>query len=68
MNHDQNVRDAAQALHEAIVAAEAEGHHVQWPRRAGDLPGIAVSEMGHRPATIHVDPPKARRKKAPDAE
>jgi hypothetical protein len=38
------VRDAAQALHDAIAGAERAGYRVHWPVHFRDLPGIAVSE------------------------
>ena len=38
------VRDAAQALCNAISTAEAAGYRVHWPASARDLPGIALSE------------------------
>jgi hypothetical protein len=41
---EQAVRDAAAALHEAIVAARAGGYRVDYPSLAEGLSGIAVSE------------------------
>jgi hypothetical protein len=38
------VRDAANALCEAISAAERAGYRVHWPVHHRDLPTIAVSE------------------------
>lgn len=69
MTHAEKIRDAAKALHVAIAEGAAAGLTVQWPRRADELPAIAVSETSPRPATVPVEPPKSRKKKsAPDAE
>jgi len=38
------VRDAAQALCDAISAAESAGYRVHWPVHPRDLPAISVSE------------------------
>jgi hypothetical protein len=43
-SHEKAVRDAAEQLHAAIVAAEAIGLRVDFPRNAQGLPGIAISE------------------------
>lgn len=67
MTKAQAVRDAALALHAAITEAVSAGCAVQWPRRAEDLPAIAVSDTARVPEAVPA--PKPRRKKsAPDAE
>lgn len=38
------VRDAAVQLHDAIVAAQADGYRVDWPATPAGLQSIAVSE------------------------
>lgn len=43
---EQAVRDAAEKLHDAIVAAEKEGYRVDWPSTRAGLPSIAISETG----------------------
>lgn len=51
------VRAAAEKLHEAIIAARADGYHVEWPHRPEALPAIAVSETKKRVATVTVAAP-----------
>lgn len=43
---ERAVRDAAQALHEAITNARNAGFRVHWPPSADALPAIGVSETG----------------------
>lgn len=60
MSHAVKIRDAAKALHAAITEGAAAGLIVQWPRRADDLPAIAVSKTAPRPATVPVEPAKKK--------
>lgn len=41
---ENNVRAAATALHDAIVAAQAAGYRVPFPRTLDELNRIAISE------------------------
>ncbi|MBT9370274.1 hypothetical protein [Rhizobium sp. CSW-27] len=43
-SHEQAVRDAATALHEAIAEACAAGLHITWPRSVHGLPTLAISQ------------------------
>lgn len=43
---ESNVRAAATALHDAIVAAQAAGYLVPFPRMLDELNRIAISETG----------------------
>lgn len=43
MSAADKVREAASALAAAISQAQSAGYVVTWPRRAVDLPAIAVS-------------------------
>lgn len=52
--HDQIIREAALALHEAIVAGAKEGYLVVWPRRPSELPAIAVNQKAQPVATVAV--------------
>lgn len=54
-NREKAVRDAAAALHDAIVAARKDGLHITWPSRPEDLPAIAVSEAKKPAVTVQVD-------------
>lgn len=60
---EKAVRDAAQALHDAIVAATAAGFQVAYPRRAEDLSAIAVSEPKAASATAGTESAKTGRAK-----
>ena len=40
---EQAVREAAETLHAAIMAARDSGYVVTWPRRPEDLTSIAIS-------------------------
>lgn len=50
-DHETAVREAATALHEAIVAARRSGFVVAWPNYAEGLPGIAISETAKATVT-----------------
>lgn len=43
-DHEATVRDAAQALHDAIRDAENAGYRITYPGSLHDLPAIAISE------------------------
>jgi hypothetical protein len=43
---ENNVRECAAKLLEAVREARANGYEVTWPSRADDLESIAVSEVG----------------------
>jgi hypothetical protein len=45
-NHEQAVRDAASALKEAIIEAQAAGYRVDLPAQVADLDKVAISETG----------------------
>jgi hypothetical protein len=45
-DHETNIRDKAQALHDAIRDAEGAGYRVTYPGSLHDLPAIAISETG----------------------
>jgi hypothetical protein len=53
------VREAAIKLHEAIVAAQAEGYRIDWPVNALGLPAIAISETGKMKPAALVEPAAA---------
>ncbi|NGO50426.1 hypothetical protein [Allomesorhizobium camelthorni] len=55
--HEQAVRDAATALHEAISDACTAGLVVGWPLRVDGLTTMAISETAkaNRPAVTHLD-------------
>lgn len=55
-NAERKVREAANALHDAIADARAAGLHVVWPRSVHGLPTIAISEgMSQTPAGEPLD-------------
>lgn len=65
---EQSVRAAAAALYSAIVTARAAGLFVQWPNRADDLPGIAISETKKATAAAPVVEPVASAEPQPPAD
>lgn len=44
MNAENTVRSAAQALQDAISAAQAQGYVIEWPNSPAGLPGLAISQ------------------------
>lgn len=58
---EQRIREAAAALHEAILDGKAHGLHVTWPRSADDLATIAVSATAKaKPAAPEAEKPKTK--------
>lgn len=44
MNAENTVRSAAQALQDAISAAQAQGYVIEWPNSPVGLSGLAISQ------------------------
>lgn len=55
MKKEKAVRDAAEALRQAIDDATAAGLVVIWPRNADGLAGIAISETGKASVVVSTD-------------
>lgn len=53
---EKAVRDAAMALHDAIMAARKAGYRVDYPNQVEGLPGIPVSDTAktHPHPIVHV--------------
>lgn len=50
---ESRVRDAAVALHDAIIEAREQGLRVEWPANQDGLLSIAISETGsYKPDTV----------------
>lgn len=58
---EQAVRDAANALRDAIRTAESTGYRVHWPVNPNDLPVISISETAkvERTRVVPVAEPDA---------
>jgi hypothetical protein len=54
---EKAVRDAATALHGAILDARKAGLHVRWPHTPEDLAAIAISETKKATVTTQVNNP-----------